>query len=48
MRQDRQALASLGLDYLSHFCGFWDIGVGSSCLVLGPRVIRAGAIIGLV
>lgn len=33
MSQDRQALASLGLDYLGNFYGFWDIGVVPSCLV---------------
>lgn len=48
MKQDRLPLVSLGLDYLSNFCGFWAIGVGSSCLVLGSRMIRAGAIIGSV
>lgn len=30
-----------------HFCGHWATGVIPSCLVLGPGVIRAGAIIAL-
>lgn len=30
-----------------HFCGLWATAVIPSCLVLGPRVIRAGAIIAL-
>lgn len=30
-----------------HFCGLWATAVIPSCLVLGPGVIRAGAIIAL-
>lgn len=42
-----QALLA-GLDSLNHFCGLWTTGAIPTCLVLGPGVIRAGAIIGLV
>lgn len=44
MRQDTQALGSLGLDSLNNFSGFWAVEAISSCLVLGPRVIRTGVV----